>query len=63
LAKLKEQRVVKFDDSLNYSKQSLSGGVDATGVDALFWPTLNFLFILGLLEYRQETDEFEYTGL
>ena len=32
------------------------------GGEPLFIPALNFLFLLGLLEYRPQEDTFEYTG-
>ena len=32
------------------------------GVDALILPSLSFLYLLGLVEYRPKTDSIEYTG-
>lgn len=56
LHRLKSRRVEGFDD--------LRGYLVATrdGVGSLFLPSLNLLFLLGLVEYRPKTDAFEYTG-
>ncbi|WP_414590540.1 ABC-three component system middle component 8, partial [Anabaena sp. CCY 9614] len=32
------------------------------GGETLFLPSLNFLFLLGLVEYRPKTDAIEYLG-
>jgi hypothetical protein len=47
---------MKFDEMKNEAKTFVKGG------DALFLPTVNFLFILGVIEYRQKVDSFEYAG-
>lgn len=33
------------------------------GVESLILPTIDLLFLLGLLEYRPKSDAFEYTGV
>jgi hypothetical protein len=32
------------------------------GGDVLFLPSLNFLYVLGLIEYHPKTDSVEYVG-
>ncbi len=54
LSRLKGLRVENYSDLLNYTKQAISGG------DVLFLPALNFLFLMGLIEYRAKTDAVEY---
>jgi hypothetical protein len=56
LARLKSRRVDEFDDLRKLAKESVAGG------DALFLPALNFLYLMGLIEYRPKTDAVEYTG-
>lgn len=34
----------------------------APGAEFLFLPAVNFLFLLGVLEFRSKTDSFEYVG-
>ncbi|OUD13762.1 ABC-three component system middle component 8 [Thioflexithrix psekupsensis] len=53
---LKKQRVENYSALLNYAKESVNGG------DVLFLPALNFLFIMGLIDYRPKTDAVEYIG-
>jgi len=47
---------MKFDDLKHDAKKFVRGG------EALFLPTVNFLFLLGVIEYRPKVDSFEYTG-
>lgn len=56
LARLKKRRVDTYDDLRSYAKKLVTGG------DVLFLPSLNFLYLLGLLEYRPKTDAVEYVG-
>ena len=56
LLRLKKQRVEDYSALLNYAKKSVNGG------DVLFLPALNFLFIMGLIDYRPKTDAVEYIG-
>ncbi|ABC33342.1 conserved hypothetical protein [Hahella chejuensis KCTC 2396] len=55
LVRLKDLRIANYSDLLSYAKKSVIGG------DVLFLPALNFLFLMGLIEYRQKTDSIEYT--
>lgn len=56
LARLKLRRVDDYDALRKYAKKSVSGG------DVLFLPALNFLFLMGLIDYRPKTDAVEYVG-
>jgi hypothetical protein len=41
---------------LHFARKSVVGG------DVLFLPSLDFLFLMGLVEYHPKTDAFEYVG-
>jgi hypothetical protein len=56
LVRLKKQRVEDYSALRNYVKNSVAGG------DVLFLPALNFLFLMGLIDYRPKTDAVEYVG-
>jgi len=56
LKRLKSRRLDKYDDLLRHAKKSVDGG------DVLFLPALNFLYLVGLIEYRPKTDAVEYVG-
>ncbi len=56
LARLKLRRVDEYDALRKYAKKSVTGG------DVLFLPALNFLFLMGLIDYRPKTDAVEYVG-
>ncbi len=56
LTRLKARRVDEYDVLRKFAKKSVVGG------DVLFLPALNFLYILGLIEYRPKTDAVEYVG-
>ena len=56
LKKLKAQRIDDYDNLMQLSKKTIKGG------DVLFLPALNFLYLLGLIEYRPKTDAIEYVG-
>jgi len=56
LARLKTRRLEGYDKLRIYSKRSIVGG------DVLFLPALNFLFMMGLVDYRPKTDALEYVG-
>lgn len=47
------KRFAKHDALKRYARDSVDGGV-------LFVPSLDLLFLLGLIEYRPKTDVFEY---
>ena len=54
LRRLKAKRLSDYSSLLTYARQSVPGG------DVLFLPSLNFLFLLGLVIYHPKTDSFEY---
>jgi hypothetical protein len=56
LARLKARRLDSYDSLRTYAKKAVGGG------DVLFLPALNFLYLLGLIEYRPKTDSLEYVG-
>ena len=47
LVRLKKRRLDDYDSLRKYAKEAVTGG------DVLFLPALNFLYLLGLIEYRQ----------
>jgi len=57
LTRLKVRRVDEYDVLRKYAKRSVAGG------DVLFFPALNFLYLMGMIEYRPKTDAVEYVGL
>lgn len=56
IARLKRRRLDGYDSLRAYVKKTVKGG------DVLFLAALNFLFLLGLVEYRPKTDAIEYLG-
>ena len=54
--RLKTRRVDDYDGLRKYAKKSVIGG------DVLFLPALNFLYLMGLIDYRPKTDAVEYIG-
>lgn len=56
LNRLKSRRIEDYDGLRRFAKKAVSGG------DVLFLPALNFLYLLGLIEYRPKTDAVEYVG-
>lgn len=56
LTRLKMRRIEEYDGLRKYMKKSIIGG------EVLFLPALNFLYLLGLIEYRSKTDAVEYVG-
>lgn len=56
LSRLKERRVDGYDVLRKFAKKHVLGG------DVLFLPALNFLYLMGLVEYRPKTDAVEYVG-
>jgi hypothetical protein len=53
---LQVHRVEDYTDLYQFAKKQIIGG------DVLFLPTLNFLYLLGLVEYHKNTDSVEYLG-
>ena len=56
LTRLRKHRLDGYSALRGYAKKAIAGG------DVLFLPALNFLFLLGLIEYRPKTDAIEYVG-
>jgi hypothetical protein len=56
LTYLRKRRLDGYSALRGYAKKAIAGG------DVLFLPALNFLFLLGLIEYRPKTDAIEYVG-
>lgn len=56
LSRLRERRLDSYSALRSYTKMAVSGG------EVLFLPALNFLFLLGLVEYRPKNDAVEYVG-
>ena len=56
LERLREKRIESYSDLLAYTRSQLQD------VDILFVPSLSFLFLLNLIEYRPKVDAFEYVG-
>ncbi len=56
LTRLKARRVDEYDDLRKYAKKVVVGG------DVLFLPALNFLYLMGLIDYHPKTDALEYVG-
>lgn len=56
LVRMKNDRLTSYDDLRKYARKSVNGG------GFLFLPALNFLFLLGLIDYRPKTDSIEYIG-
>jgi hypothetical protein len=56
LGKLKMERVAEYDGLRKYLRRRVRGS------EFLFLPALNFLYLLGLVEYRPKTDTIEYLG-
>jgi hypothetical protein len=56
LRRLIDQRVEQYQSLRALAAAKVPGG------ETLFLPTMNLLFLLGVVEYRQKTDSFEYVG-
>ena len=56
LARLKIRQVDDYDGLRKYARKAVTGG------DVLFLPALNFLYLMGLIDYRPKTDAVEYVG-
>lgn len=57
LARLKSRRLDDYDSLREYVKKAVAGG------DVLFLPALNFLYLMGLIDYRPKIDAVEYVGV
>lgn len=56
LGRLKAKRLDEYFVLHKFAKKAVTGG------DVLFLPALNFLYLMGLIEYRPKTDSVEYLG-
>ena len=56
LIRLKDRRVDEYGALRKYAKKTVTGG------DVLFLPALNFLYLMGLIDYHSKTDAVEYVG-
>ena len=56
LARLKDRRVDEYSVLRKYAKKVVNGG------DVLFLPALNFLYLMGLIDYRPKTDAVNRPG-
>lgn len=56
LKRLLEKRLQTYEEL----KRFITSKID--GVESLILPSLDFLFLLSVLEYRPKSDSFEYTG-
>lgn len=56
LVRLKTKRLEGYSELKEFLRKRVVGG------EVLFLPALNFLYILGLIEYRPKTDGLEYIG-
>jgi ABC-3C biological conflict system middle component len=56
LERLMNRRLDDYGNLRWLAKKSIPGG------DILFLPALNFLYLLGLIEYHPKTDAVEYVG-
>jgi hypothetical protein len=56
LGRLISRRLDDYDSLNKFAKKAVSGG------DVLFLPALNFLYLMGLIEYHAKTDAVEYLG-
>jgi len=56
LSRLRTRRIENYDSLRAHAKKAVIGG------DVLFLPAVNFLYLLGLVEYRAKTDAIEYVG-
>lgn len=56
LSRLRVRRLEEYDSLRKLAKRAVKGG------DVLFLPALNFLFLLGLINYHPKTNSLEYLG-
>ncbi len=56
LGHLRARRVEDYEKLRLFAKKHVIGG------DVLFLPALNFLFLMGRVDYFPKTDAIEYTG-
>lgn len=54
LARLAKRRIETFDRLRDFVINKVDGG------DFLFLPAINFLFLVGVIDYHSKTDSFEF---
>lgn len=54
LQQVKSKRIVDYSTLFKYVKENVTSG------EFLFLPALNFLYLLGLIQYHKRTDSIEY---
>lgn len=54
LKRLKKSKIVSYEELLGFIKKEITSG------EYLFLPALNFLFLLGLINYQAKNDMIEY---
>ncbi len=54
LKRLKKSKIVSYEELLDFIKKEITSG------EYLFLPALNFLFLLGLINYQAKNDMIEY---
>lgn len=54
LKRLKKSKIVSYEELLSFIKKEITSG------EYLFLPALNFLFLLGLINYQAKNDMIEY---
>lgn len=54
LKRLKKSKIVSYEELLDFIKKEIKSG------EYLFLPSLNFLFLLGLINYQAKNDMIEY---
>lgn len=56
LLHIKNQRIEEYESLRAFAKREVESA------EFLYLPALNFLFLLGLIEYHPKNDSFEYVG-
>ena len=56
LTRVRAQRLCDYDQLRAFARKAVTGG------DVLYLPALNFLYLVGLIEYHAKTDAIEYVG-
>lgn len=57
LKRLKKSKIISYEELLFFIKKEIKSG------EYLFLPALNFLFLLGLINYQAKNDMIEYIGV
>jgi uncharacterized membrane protein len=57
IKRLKKMRIEQYDKLLEFLEKKNSSA------KSLFLSSMNFLYLMGLINYHKKTDSFEYVGL